>query len=388
MRVVWGSLSYLPSAGSTAGISQMKKRGQRGTSSFNLAFLDIMFCGFGAVVLLVLIINSNAVKHRKEVFDDLRGEVERLEQEVLTGKKNLVQVKNSLQNTEKKLVKTRGKADQVLAAIAQTREEVSDARHATRAKKKSVQQLETDLKVLERKEKAMGQKAAAAQAHGRKIHHFAGNGYRQYLTGLKLGGKRVLILLDTSASMLDSSIVNVIRRRNMGRQAKLTAPKWQRARRTATWLVANLPPMSSLQLFSFNTGTASVLPASGNTWVAATDKTAVDALIGGMNTLVPDKGTSLINAFSQAAAMQPPPDNILLITDGLPTQGKTKPLFSSVSGDKRVKLFSQAVRALPRRVPVNTILFPMEGDPMAAALYWKLAVDTGGSFFTPAADWP
>jgi hypothetical protein len=30
----------------------------------------------------------------------------------------------------------------------------------------------------------------------------------------------------------------------------------------------------------------------------------------------------------------------------------------------------------------------MEGDPLAAALFWKLAVDTKGSFFTPTADWP
>ena len=48
----------------------------------------------------------------------------------------------------------------------------------------------------------------------------------------------------------------------------------------------------------------------------------------------------------------------------------------------------RAVKALPDDTPVNTILFPMEGDPMAAAMFWKLAVDTKGSFLTPTSDWP
>jgi hypothetical protein len=30
----------------------------------------------------------------------------------------------------------------------------------------------------------------------------------------------------------------------------------------------------------------------------------------------------------------------------------------------------------------------MEGDPMAAVSFWKLAVDTRGSFLTPTRDWP
>jgi hypothetical protein len=46
------------------------------------------------------------------------------------------------------------------------------------------------------------------------------------------------------------------------------------------------------------------------------------------------------------------------------------------------------VRSLGSRIPVNTILLPMEGDAYAAAAYWKLAIDTRGSFLTPARDWP
>ena len=80
--------------------------------------------------------------------------------------------------------------------------------------------------------------------------------------------------------------------------------------------------------------------------------------------------------------------SILLITDGLPTQGSKKPGGTTVSADQRLAHFGKAVASLPAGIPVNTILLPMEGDAYAAAAYWKLGVDTGGSFLTPARDWP
>jgi hypothetical protein len=102
----------------------------------------------------------------------------------------------------------------------------------------------------------------------------------------------------------------------------------------------------------------------------------------------PEGGTSLQAAFAAAAAMIPPPDNILLLTDGLPTQGLAAPSGRTVSGKERLRLFDRAMRELPRGVPVNILLYPMEGDPMAAPAFWKLAIATRGSFLTPSKDWP
>ena len=55
---------------------------------------------------------------------------------------------------------------------------------------------------------------------------FDGEKKRQYLTGLKLGGQRTLILIDASASMLDETVVNVVRRKLMNDAARRRAPKW------------------------------------------------------------------------------------------------------------------------------------------------------------------
>ena len=69
----------------------MKRR--RTVNPFGMSFLDVMFCGFGSVVLLVMIVNANAITKREELYKDLRGEVDRLEREVLTGKKYRVELR-------------------------------------------------------------------------------------------------------------------------------------------------------------------------------------------------------------------------------------------------------------------------------------------------------
>ena len=82
------------------------------------------------------------------------------------------------------------------------------------------------------------------------------------------------------------------------------------------------------------------------------------------------------------------PDNILLITDGLPTQGIKRFEGNKISGKERENLFELAVQSLPDGIPVNILLWPMEGDPMAASAFWKLAQLTAGSFMSPSKDWP
>ena len=104
--------------------------------------------------------------------------------------------------------------------------------------------------------------------------------------------------------------------------------------------------------------------------------------------LVPKDGTSLHAAFSAASRMNPRPDNIYLLVDGLPTQGSSPPTHPTVTGTERLKNFNLAIRRLPLGVPVNVILFAMEGDPYASDAYWKLARDSKGSFMSPSLDWP
>ena len=361
---------------------------RRKVTPFSLSFLDIMFCGFGAVVLLVLILNHDTVKTRKEVFTDLRAETVRLEKEVLVGEQDLVEARNSLQATEKEIVLMQGQSERVINTIKDLEIEIAQMSRETLANREHINQLSTDLKSLDEQKKRLGAVAPADRDAGEKVREFKGEGDRQYLTGLKMGGERILILMDASASMLDETIINIIRRRNMSEASRKNAPKWQRALKTADWLVSNLPATSQFQLYTFNTAAKPALAGSDGKWLQASARTDVDGAVNALRELAPAGGTSLYHAFSVVKALQPRPDNILLITDGLPTQGRSKPLSTTVSSDKRLDHFEKAVRSLDAKIPVNTILLPMEGDAWAAAAFWQLAIQSNGSFLTPSRDWP
>ena len=361
---------------------------RRPISPFSLSFLDIMFCGFGAVVLLVLILNADTVQARNEVFADLRSEVVRMENEVIVGRENMVVARNSLEATEKNLLLTQGDAERIQQSILEIEAGLTILRHQTAASQEHIKRLKSDVSGLDKKTRQLSAEQQDKRIQGSKVHQFSGEGKRQYLTGLKLGGKRILILLDASASMLDETIVNIIRLRNMSNEHKRDADKWQRAMATTEWLISNLPESSKFQLYLFDTESRAALASSNGSWLSAGQAADVAGTVRGLRQTVPQGGTSLYHAFETAKLLKPKPDNILLITDGLPTQGRSKPSKATVSSEKRLQHFSRAVKVIPAGIPVNTILLPMEGDAYAAAAYWQLAVDTKGSFLTPARDWP
>lgn len=361
---------------------------RRPLTPFSLSFLDIMFCGFGAVVLLVLIMDADTVQARNEVFADLRGQVVRVENEVIIGRENQVIVRNSLNASEQDIIQTQGDARRVQNSLLEIETGLSDIKQQTRSHREHVNQLKSDLKGLDKANQKLSAEVRALDQQGNKVHQFSGDGDRQYLTGLKLGGKRILIMLDASASMLDETIVNIIRLRNMDDASKRKAKKWQRGRDTAEWLIANLPQSARFQLQFFNTQSRPALPGNTQQWLSAGNTDEVSEVVTALRAALPEGGTSLYNAFKAARALEPKPDNIILITDGLPTQGRSKPSGTTVSSEKRLDHFNRAANLLGYAIPVNTILLPMEGDVYAAAAYWQLAVNTHGSFLTPARDWP
>ena len=221
-----------------------------------------------------------------------------------------------------------------------------------------------------------------------KLRRFPGVGDRQFLTDLKMGGNRICMLVDASASMLADTIVQIIRRRHLQDAQKLKSKKWQQAVATVDWLVTHLPQTSRFQVYTFNESPSPLIEGTRGTWLDAGNVDRLNETVDRLRKVIPQKGTSLLNAVNALKEMKPLPDNIFLLTDSLPTMGARKPLSKRVSGKKRLKLFKEAVRKLPGGVPINVIMYPMEGDPLAASVFWRLTAETNGSFFCPSRDWP
>lgn len=106
--------------------------------------------------------------------------------------------------------------------------------------------------------------------------------------------------------------------------------------------------------------------------------------------------------------MNPKPDSVYLITDGLPTKGEPikginkeklnkcfrigskKNPVRNISSECRLELFKKALRAYVKDTNIKTsvILLPIEGDPKAAASFWALSNRTKGTLISPSQDWP
>jgi hypothetical protein len=344
--------------------------------AFSLSFLDIMACGFGAVTLLFLILRHSVVE---EVMPDpkLSAEVELLKEDMKEADEERFELLNSLEKMELLLVSAKGLSKRFLTDLEEKEESIqSDPDERIAKLRRSVEELERETAKMEEVE------------FGDVVRQFLGEGNRQYLTGLVLGGERVMVLVDGSASMLADTVVNAIRRRNMEPEKRVQSPKWQWTVRTVEWLLAQLPPSSRFQVYIFNTDASPAAAGSEGEWLDAADSLQLEEAVEGLMAFAPEGGTSLENAFMALNDFTEKPDNLYLLTDGLPTQGKVSPGSVMVSGEQRRRNFLSAVAQLPVGIPVNTILFPMEGDPEAAAMFWQFAMTTKGAFIAPSRDWP
>lgn len=361
---------------------------RRKLNVFSLSFIDCICCGLGAIILLFVLVNARGAVRRNEVTSDLRAQTNKLRKQVLDGKKNLVELRNTLLQTRTELVTTQGRSSEIIDILNKKKVELADRDKDTLASRTHIDKLKTDLKSLEEELRRLKAGAKTDDDLGTRLHPFPGHGDRQYLTDLKMGGKRIFILVDISASMLDETIVGIIRRRNLKNSQKVNAPKWRQVVKTVDWLITWLPPTSKFQIYTFNEMAHPLIEKTKGVWLDAGEVDTLTRAADSIQRVVPGKGTSLLNAFNAIREMKPAPDNIFLLSDSLPTMGTNRPWQTRVSSKKRVRLFNEAIRELPVRVPVNIILYPMEGDPLAADAYWRLAKKTEGSFFCPSRNWP
>ena len=130
-------------------------RRKRQSSTFNLSFLDIMSCGFGAVVLVFLIIDHSLEVEIRTVNAEVLSEVELLEEDIREGEEGLVRLRNALDDADLEIVEADGLArriteelDEYEALIASIEESGVSDNDAIAKLQAEINQLEEEIKLL------------------------------------------------------------------------------------------------------------------------------------------------------------------------------------------------------------------------------------------------
>ena len=337
-----------------------------------------MSCGLGAVILVFMLVKYNEDTSVPEI-ELLKGDLARLEAVKDVLRRNIDRQLSKSQAVDGRIQITSDELARLEAALADTKKTLSDTQAEYENLRKEVEAIEP-IKTED-------------------VIESPGAGEENYLIGLKVEGQRIAILLDSSSSMTDEILIDVIRRKNSSDREKMAGPKWQRAKRIVQWLLARLPVQSDVSVVAFD-AMARQLGAPG--WVNARDAAALGEIIRDLDAAVPSGSTNLQAGLKVIRRQRP--TNVYLITDGLPTEGdssyKSLSPFADcsalwgasnkISGECRLELFNHtlASSAPSPGVPVNVILLPIEGDPEASPAYWSWASTSGGLLISPAETWP
>lgn len=338
-----------------------------------------MSCGLGAIVLVFMLVKHNVGNVPTET-DPLTEDVQRLELQQEELQQTLAQLQTIAQSEAEKIARQR-------AELTRLEKSLSQKDVGLVQKKEQLDALKKDI-------------STRPVARTEDMVQDDRGGEENYLMGLKVAGQHIAVLVDSSASMTDEKLLDIIKRKNDSAENKKRGPKWQRTKKTVRWLLARVPKTSRLTLISYNAQVKSL----GNTAMRggpADTPAARAALYRDLDSIVPEGATNLhkgLQAVAQSGAT-----DLYLITDGLPTVGDSRyaglnPFAAcssllgrsnTISGECRVKLFRQTLKDINLGgVKVNVILLPIEGDPDAVNEYWAWAATTGGLLISPAGNWP
>ena len=122
---------------------------RRATTVFSLSFLDAMTCGFGAIVLLYMVINATVSRRTDTMTGQLQAEAEQLDVEVLEGQRRLVELRNSLRDVEHRNVIAQGLSTRLIENLEALEIELATYENTTLSQKQHLNKLMADLKSLE-----------------------------------------------------------------------------------------------------------------------------------------------------------------------------------------------------------------------------------------------
>lgn len=335
----------------------MRKR--REAQSSALSFMDCICCGFGAVLLLFIlttkkqtILSNEEANQSQEAAETLQAAIQETEAAQKALEKEIEALDPQPETNATSLA-------QLAAEQERLAKEIEDQAQALKA---------LEAEVTPAKATASLDRPSADQ---------------NYLSGLRLRGPRAVILLESSGSMLAVTASDAVSIMQQGSWQK--AKKWLRSKEALKAVLAAIPKGTKVAVYQMAESTSPLSGSPSNPYIDPYDNAALISLLDRLENLEARGGADLEKGMRTVANLQERASSLLLIGDGLPTA--PAPAGRGLSETERVNLFNRAMATRPN-YPFNAILFPFEGDPSAAGLFWQLSGRTNGITLIPDNDWP
>jgi len=167
----------------------MKRRGRRQIDIFNLSFLDVVSCGFGAIILLLVIVKISEPHVIERLAVDLTGLVKRLEAELFEIRGDTTVLNRELVSKQQQLSEVKEKLARLKGDLSDIRGQYTSTRH------------EHDAQTI-----IEGQLSSAKQSLSAEMRRVLGANYQRTLARATIGGvpvdsEYIIFIIDTSGSM-------------------------------------------------------------------------------------------------------------------------------------------------------------------------------------------
>jgi hypothetical protein len=326
---------------------------------------------------------ESELRERSKRYEAEAARTEALEKELrLSEKRSEKETARSRELTaELKETRRQYAAEKALASalekeIAQRLRDLKDANKNLEKLVASRHSLQRDLEARDREMTMLRQQNKILQGEAARVRAAA----EKRFAGITLTGRRVLFLVDMSASM------------DLVDENTKAPAKWADVGSTVARLMSSLPDLEKYQVIVFAEKPA-FLFANGEDWLSFNPQSTPEHVRNTLAKITPKGGTNMYAALQLAFHLRAKGmDTIYLFSDGLPNLGEgIRPeLLSTLSEVERNDQLARHIRhtlqsnwnrPLPGqpRVRINTIGFFYESPDLGAFL-WALARENEGSF--------
>ncbi|HKJ18240.1 MAG TPA: hypothetical protein VJ984_12880 [Xanthomonadales bacterium] len=322
----------------------MSKRRRRGSQEASLAFLDVISCGFGAVVLLLIIARLSNPATLEQAEEDLMAQVQSLTEQLFEVRGETVVLNEELISRKEQLSDLTERVARLKATLASVEKQQDDI---AQSKAVEIEQLELAVQVLtEEMERLVPQDQYVNQLIG----------------GIPVDSEYIIFVIDTSGSMQMAA--------------------WRRVQSEMLNILNIYPEVKGLQVM--NDMGQYMFPDTRRAWMRDTADTR-RKIISELNTWAPFSNSSPVEGIQAAIQTFYRPDRkISIYTLGDDFSGR-----SIRKVVKTVENLNEAHRGQERLVRVHTIGFPVHFPPgrtpsesavKFAALMRELSYHNGGTF--------